>query len=304
MRAEQPIVVVSNIIIDDLWLADGTHFPNMLGGAAVYAAVGAALWWDQVGIVAGVGADLAEVTGGELERFGLRPEGHRVRAPHSIQSQLVYRGDGSRMETPSFGREHFDILQVTPADIPPALLPAAGTYIFRDLDEGFWREVARRRDRLGTIIWELQDDAAFPALWPRIAACLELVDLFSLNEAEAEQLFGSRDPETVLPKLLDTGISAALLRMGGRGAAIATRTERFRLVPPRSKVVDVTGGGNAFTGGFLAGWLASAGDARRAARCAAASAAHALGQYGPANPKDRALPLAWAEAAEILPVNA
>jgi sugar/nucleoside kinase (ribokinase family) len=45
-------------------------------------------------------------------------------------------------------------------------------------------------------------------------------------------------------------------------------------------VVDVTGGGNAFCGGFLAGWCIRPGDLEHAGRCAAASAALAIAQIG------------------------
>lgn len=300
-EAQLPVLVLSNIIVDDLWLSDGRHFPNTLGGAAVYAAVGAALWWKKVGIVAGVGSDLDIVTKGQLDKFGLLPDGYLVRSEHSIQSRLVYGADGHRMETPSRGREHFESLQFIPKDIPNSMLPAAGTYIFRDLEPAFWEGVKVRRRLLGTVMWELQDDAALPSNWDTIRHCLALVDLFSLNLAEARSLFGVDDADLVLDHLLGTGVSAVVLRMGAAGALVAVPDRRFRIVPPPSEVVDVTGGGNAFTGGFLAGWIASGGDPEPSARCAAGSAAHALGQYGPANPQNRETAKRWADAAQIIP---
>ena len=90
--------------------------------------------------------------------------------------------------------------------------------------------------------------------------------------------------------------------MGADGAFVATPDRRLRVTPPPVPVVDVTGGGNAFCGGFLAGWLLRPGDAEHAARCAAASAAHALGQFGPANPLDHAQSRGWAEATGITPI--
>jgi sugar/nucleoside kinase (ribokinase family) len=69
-----PVLILSNIIIDDLWFADGTNLPNTLGGAATYAAMAARLWWDEVAIVTGVGTDLEEVTKGKLTAYGLRDD--------------------------------------------------------------------------------------------------------------------------------------------------------------------------------------------------------------------------------------
>jgi len=295
-----PLLVLSNIIIDDLWLADGTHLPETLGGAATYAATAARLWWDDVAIVAGVGADLEAVTGGRLAAFGLRAVGHLRRSPHSIQSRLVYNTDGTRTETAAFGADHFAQLQVLPEEIPAELLPAAGTYAFRDLDPAYWQSLARMRAALGTILWELHDDQ-IAGRWSEIAALLPLVDLFSCNLGEAHALFGSVSPESMVDAILATGVRAVVLRMGAEGALVATRGQRLRVVPPPSPVIDVTGGGNAFSGGFLAGWLRSSGDLEQAARCAAASAAHALGQFGPANPLERGKTQYWAAATGILP---
>ncbi len=297
-----PVLVLTNIIIDDLWFADGSNLPNTLGGAATYAAIAARLWWDEVAIVTGVGTDLEEVTKGKFIASGLRDEGHLRRSPYTIQSRLVYRADGSRTETPAYGPEHFASLQVLPEDIPASLLPAAGTYVFRDLDMPYWDSLRNVRDRLGTVLWELQDDR-IAGRWPEIAALMPMVELFSCNLSEARSLFADPRPEAICDEVLATGIKAFVLRMGADGAWVATPNQRLRVTPPPAPVVDVTGGGNAFCGGFLAGWLLHPGDAEFAARCAAASAAHALGQFGPANPLDQAQSRLWAEATGISPIT-
>lgn len=297
-----PLLVLSNIIIDDLWFADGSNLPNTLGGAASYAAVAARLWWENVAIVTGVGTDFEEVTKGKLIASGLRDEGHLRRSPHTIQSRLVYRADGSRTETPAYGPEHFASLQVLPEDIPAALRPAAGTYAFRDLDMPYWASFERVRPDLGTVLWELQDDR-IAGRWSDISVLMRLVDLFSCNLSEARSLFADPRPEAMCDAVLATGVKAFVLRMGSEGALVATPTRRLRVTPPPAPVIDVTGGGNAFCGGFLAGWLLRPGDAEFAARCAASSAAHALGQFGPANPLGHAQSRVWAEATGISPIT-
>ena len=45
-------------------------------------------------------------------------------------------------------------------------------------------------------------------------------------------------------------------------------------------MVDVTGGGNSSTGGFLVGYCESEGDIAYAARCAAVSASFIIEQWG------------------------
>ena len=280
MSGVAPIVILSNIIIDDVWLADGTHQGHSLGGAAVWAAMGASAWWTRVGIAAGVGADLATVTAGKLREFGLLTNGEQVRHAHTIQSRLAYAPDGSRIETPTFGAGHFRDMQLTPADIAPSLIPAAGTYVFRDLWPEFWQAFGNQRRNLGFTLWELQGDIAAPELWPEIRDLLPEVDIVSMNLTEGQGLLGSRDPAVQSRLLLQGGAHTVIIRMGADGALISSRSRSLRLTPPSTLVVDVTGGGNAFCGGFLAGWCIRPGDLEYAGRCAAGSAALAIAQIG------------------------
>lgn len=295
----RPLLALSNIIVDDIWLADGSHYPATLGGAATYAATGAALWYTPVGIVAGVGNDLDEVSGNKLRDFGLLSEGHLVRGPHTIQSKLIYFPDGTRTETPTHGREYFESLQITPADVPDSLAPAAATYVFRDLEPRFWSALLDDRRKFGSVLWELQDDAAYPEFWSQVRSKLGLIDHFSLNRAEAERLFEGAQTDDILDRLLDTGVETVLLRMGAEGALVATAKTRIMVVPPVSSVVDVTGGGNAFCGGFLGAWMSSSGNLEVAARGATAAATHALQQYGPGDPRRREQAAVWAQQTRL-----
>lgn len=300
MTSSRPLLVMSNIIIDDVWEADGTHRGLNLGGAAVWAAVGASFWWPAVGIVAGVGEDIEAVSGGLLRKHRLLPDGELRRTAHTIRSTLRYQQDGGRTETPAFGPQHFQSLQVTPDDIPDVLRPAAATYIFRDVWPEFWDSYARRRGELGATLWELQGDVASPEHWPAIKARLADIDIFSLNLAEGLGLFGEAlSPHDIASKLTNAGARVVVLRMGGEGALVATAGERLIVRPPSHPVVDVTGGGNSFCGGFLAGWACRPGDIEHAARAGAASAALCIAQYGLPEPSSASAARRLAEACVV-----
>jgi sugar/nucleoside kinase (ribokinase family) len=298
MGTSNPILVLSNIIIDDVVLPDGVRRPDMLGGAATYAAIGAAGYWSNVGIVAGVGSDFAGVGGDRLASLGIRGDGLLERDRFTIRNTLLYRDDSERIETPTFGALHFDRMQLTPDDIPEILVPAAGTYVFRDLSVSFWEAFRRRRAQLGTTFWELQASVATAKDWPQVGARLASVDFFSLNLTEAAGLLGTRDVEQAIGELLNAGARGIVLRMGAAGALIATSNEALRVQPPASAIVDVTGAGNSFCGGFLAQWCAT-GDLESAARAAAAAAALCMSAFGPPDRLDKAALDTWAAATRI-----
>ena len=74
-------------------------------------------------------------------------------------------------------------------------------------------------------------------------------------------------PAIVVIKLGELG---SVVRVGGRSARIPALNVR---------VVDATGAGDAFCGGFVVGWLTT-GDARVAAACGTVSAADTIGAFG------------------------
>jgi ribokinase len=85
---------------------------------------------------------------------------------------------------------------------------------------------------------------------------LELVDLFILNETEAEELTGQADPEAIrramLKKFPD---SATVLTLGHRGAIFFNADTLLQQESLKVHAVDTTAAGDTFIGYFLAEWL-------------------------------------------------
>ena len=108
-------------------------------------------------------------------------------------------------------------------------------------------------------------------------------DIVSLNLDEAQDLLGHAAPRDLFGQLCTLIPQVTIvLRMGNRGAFVGNvESGAFHVQPPRHPVIDVTGGGNAFSGGFLAGLCNRPGDVVHAGRCAAAAAAIAIAQRGP-----------------------
>jgi sugar/nucleoside kinase (ribokinase family) len=298
-----PILVFSNVIIDHVRDAGGVEHAPSAGGAGLFAAAGASAWWKPVALVAGVGEDFDTLTGGLADAYGFDRRGLVFRGPHSIQSRLIYEPDGGRSETPIMGADHFRRLQLTPADLDESLLPAAGTYLFRDDDPDFWAAVEALRPSLGRILWEIDCRLARPEKRAAFGKLASQVDIVSLNLAEGQAMLGPLAPGDLAAGLISLGCSTVLLRMGAEGALVAGAGVMLHVTTPAHRVVDVTGGGNAFSGGFLAGYCARPGDLDHASRCAAAAAAHAISEPGvppPAAP-DLLIRLARDTGVRVLP---
>jgi sugar/nucleoside kinase (ribokinase family) len=125
------------------------------------------------------------------------------------------------------------------------------------------------------------------------------VSLFSPNLDEATAVSGLTDPAAMADLFLQWGAPLVAIRMGAAGSLVKTQAgEMWRLPAVPTTIVDVTGAGNSYCGGFLTG-LGDGLSPFEASLRAAVSASFALEQFG--LPTWRSVPtaeanrrLAWA----------
>ena len=133
-------------------------------------------------------------------------------------------------------------------------------------------------------VWEPMEHCCRPSELPSVLEAMEFVDVFSPNDRELSALFReeNQDESTVAKQdlqwycktLLAQGFglrpSAVVVRMGEDGCFVASHTRNVKLpayhtplkdikqedrAAWKNKVVDPTGGGNAFLGGYCIGLL-------------------------------------------------
>jgi ribokinase len=146
-------------------------------------------------------------------------------------------------------------------------------------------EVARRRG-VQMVSVDPGERAMRPALKPYVEDMLAYVDVFLPSDQEVESLL--RD----VPEEMDAmrcaawfaayGPGIVVLKLGSGGVLVHERSNgRFWHVPALPvRVVDVTGAGDAFCGGFMADFVKH-GDPVRAAITGTVSASIAIQDYGP-----------------------
>jgi len=296
-------VVVSNIITDDILLPEGTQYFGLLGGAGTYAAAGIRLWSDSVGIVSGIGDDFFDLHGDWFRQNTIDVTGLQVRDKHTPHSWVKYQTDGERTETPQFGAEHFRLMEPWPSHLPSDYLVAAGVYVFRDDNPVYWHEIAQLQAEMSAVwMWEIAANATFPDHWDNIARILPRVDILSLNRTEGRTLFQTDSMADMISQLLTAGVGVVVLRIGRDGALVANPEICWHIRPLETTVVDPTGAGNAFTGGFLAGYCESK-DLRTAGIWGTISASYMLQQYGPPQRIDALQPQAHAQVNQIQAVK-
>ena len=125
--------------------------------------------------------------------------------------------------------------------------------------------------------------------WARSVACSDLsrVDVVTINDSEAREYAGTHNLFAAARRLLDLGPRAIVIKKGEHGAVLVWREGVF-FAPayPLEDVVDPTGAGDAFAGGFV-GYLSQSSDfsfsgIKRAMIHGSVVASYTVEEFGPA----------------------
>lgn len=276
------LLVFGNLTVDDTVMPDGTTAMGTLGGNAVYAAIGAHLWGDDVAMVARVGRGYPAANLERLAAAGLRTDGLVPTDHNSIRQWQLYDVEGGRRYVPLASAGTYADLSPRPADVPAGLidgLEACHVAPMRiDIQDDLVRW-ARRRGAAVTV------DPHFDSVEGRTAAwrsLLPMVDVFLPSREEAQELLGAwPGPEAAARALAGLGAAVVCLKLGPEGALLYRARDGWlhRVGPAACDPVDPTGCGDAFCGGFLAGWSAG-GDPVVGALRGSVSAAVVAGGFG------------------------
>ncbi len=247
------LTVVGSIAFDAVRTPFGER-ERMLGGSAVHFAL-AASFFDDVRIVGPVGEDF-----GEAEYDVLRARG--------IETDDIEQVPGGRT---FFWRGHYDFdLNVAHTDdtqlnvfgdFRPKLSPAsreADVVFLANIQPDLQREV-REQCRAARFVamdsMNLWIDTARDSLRATIAT----VDCLLLNDAELRMLTGEPSLPRAARTVMEWGPSLVVAKRGEYGAALFS-PEGFFALPayPLESIMDPTGAGDSFAGGFL-GYVAAHG---------------------------------------------
>jgi sugar/nucleoside kinase (ribokinase family) len=246
-----PITVVGSIAYDAVKTPFGER-ERMLGGAAVHFAL-AASFFEEVVVVGPVGEDFGESELEVMRRRGVDvSDVERVNGGKTFFWRGEYGWDLNSRETLDTQLGVFEGFQ-------PKLSARS-----RESEVLF---LANIQPELQSEVREQFPDARFVALdsmnlWIDIAReqlvkAIESVDCLILNDAELRQLTGKPNLVSAAREILSWGPRVIVAKQGEYGAALVTNEGFFALPAyPMENVIDPTGAGDTFAGGFV-GYIAA-----------------------------------------------
>jgi sugar/nucleoside kinase (ribokinase family) len=254
------ILVVGSVAFDSIETPHGKR-AKILGGAATHFALAASYFTD-VRVIAVVGEDFLPEHEAVFTKRGIDTRGIERAPGLSFHWTGAYAGNLSEAQTLGTDLNVFERFE---PKIPEAYEDSE--YLFlANIDPVLQARVRSHMPKVkmvcgDTMNYWIKDHAA------NLAAVLRELDVLLINDGEARMLSGEANSVRAAEKVLAMGPKALVVKHGEYGATAffgarafpgcATTPRPFRAPAlPLDEVVDPTGAGDSFAGGFY-GYLAS-----------------------------------------------
>ncbi|MFA4662946.1 carbohydrate kinase family protein [Pyrococcus kukulkanii] len=240
------LVVIGHLSIDTIILPDGKKIETP-GGAGANVAISASLAGAKVGLVTKIGTDFPREWLEKLSKH-VDVRGVQILPGKTLHVWMIYREDGSveapvevgvaeRMGEVSIPQDYLmaKIFHIAPTPLKEQLKLVnrlSERKISLDFSPTYYEDYRKEKELVKEII--SKSYVIFP------------------NEVEAKILTGHKEVKKAAEELHSWGAEIIVITRGDKGVLVYDgEFQEFPALP--AKVVDPTGAGDAFAGGFLAG---------------------------------------------------
>ncbi|MCJ8211626.1 PfkB family carbohydrate kinase [Mucilaginibacter sp. RS28] len=250
------LVVIGTVAFDAIETPFGKT-DKIVGGAATYASLSASYFYDKVKIVAVVGDDFPQNEIDEFKNHHIDTEGLQIKAGEkSFFWSGKYHNDMNSRDTLV---TDLNVLADFDPIIPESYQDCQYLMLGNLTPQVQQTVIKRLHNRPKLIVMDTMN------FWMDIALndlleTLKMVDVLTINDAEARQLSGEYSLVKAANKILTMGPKYLVIKKGEHGALLFGENQIFSAPAlPLEEVFDPTGAGDTFAGGFI-GYMAKAGE--------------------------------------------
>ncbi len=253
------VVTAGHFTIDSIFLPDKQAPFVVLGGSAAYVSFAAKRLDARVSVISKVGGDFPEAYRWWLEQEGIDISGiTKDEAAQTTRFELKYANP--QLERVLLLKSKAP--PITVDDLPKSLkadvihlAPVAGeiTYELAEQAKGHADMLSLDPQGLLRSFDETGNVTLKPLTDKRI---LNLVDIYKSSQSEIEAVTGLSDVACATEVIHKLGAKIVIVTLGSEGSMVSVGDATYRVPAYKSeKVVDPTGAGDAFMGGFLAEYV-------------------------------------------------
>lgn len=249
------LVIIGTVAFDAIETPFGKT-DKIVGGAATYASLAASYFYNQVKIVGVVGDDFHQEDIQSFKDHGIDVEGLQIKnGEKSFFWAGKYHNDMNSRDTIT---TELNVLADFDPIIPDSYQDCQYLLLGNLTPQIQQTTIKRLKKRPKLVVLDTMN------FWMDIALddlleTLKLVDVLTINDAEARQLSGEYSLVKAANKILQMGPKYLIIKKGEHGALLFNEDKIFSAPAlPLAEVFDPTGAGDTFAGGFI-GFLAKVG---------------------------------------------
>lgn len=249
------LIIIGTVAFDAIETPFGKT-DKIVGGAATYASLAASYFYNKTKIVAVVGDDFKKEDIETLNNHGIDTEGLQVKpGEKSFFWSGKYRNDMNSRDTLA---TELNVLENFDPIIPDSYQDCE-YLLLGNLTPTVQQTVIKRLKQRPKLI--VMDTMNFwmDIMMDELLETIKMVDVLTINDAEARQLSGEYSLVKAANKILTMGPKYLIIKKGEHGALLFHEGKIFSAPAlPLADVFDPTGAGDTFAGGFI-GYLAKVG---------------------------------------------
>ncbi len=249
------LIIIGTVAFDAIETPFGKT-DKIVGGAATYASLAASYFYNKVKIVGVVGDDFLQSDIEIFKNHGIDTEGLQIKAGEkSFFWSGKYHNDMNSRDTLT---TELNVLANFDPIIPENYQGCEYLMLGNLTPQVQQTVIERLKTRPKLIVLDTMNfwmDVAMDDLKTTIS----MVDVLTINDAEARQLSGEYSLVKAAKKILEMGPKYLIIKKGEHGALLFHEDQVFSTPAlPLAEVFDPTGAGDTFAGGFI-GYLAKVG---------------------------------------------
>jgi sugar/nucleoside kinase (ribokinase family) len=249
------LVVIGTVAFDAIETPFGKT-DKIVGGAATYASLAASYFYKKTKIVAVVGDDFHQEDIADFGKHGIDVEGLQIKeGEKSFFWAGKYHNDMNSRDTLI---TELNVLADFDPIIPESYQDCEFLMLGNLTPQVQQTVIKRLKNRPKLIVMDTMN------FWMDIAMddlleTIKMVDVLTINDAEARQLSGEYSLVKAANKILTMGPKYLIIKKGEHGALLFHEEKIFSAPAlPLADVFDPTGAGDTFAGGFI-GYMAQVG---------------------------------------------
>ena len=254
------LVTVGWLTTDDIVLPDGTYERGVLGGGALYSAVGAGLWTARVGLHAVTGEKHFESARAEIGARGLDTTGISAIEGSGLELWLLHESDTDKQQVPKLSCATAEDMDEGRAALPEEYYAARGFHIAPQTPQGSFGNLERLNDlpSRSLLTLDLLSDVYVDVKQYEDLNFLNRLTAFLPSQEEVNRIWKPRDLRAWMCETVQAYGCHLVVKQGHRGSLLCEAPGARLLHVPAypARVLDTTGAGDAYCGGFLAGLVA------------------------------------------------